>query len=101
MHKTFAERVRKLRQDKEMSQAKLALALKTHQQTIDRWERGIIQPDLETLTQIAVIFDVTVDYLLGLHNNVSISYASNTKNIDDISATIHQSGTGNKIHIKK
>jgi transcriptional regulator with XRE-family HTH domain len=77
--KIFSERIKKLRIDKELSQAKLARALKTYQQTVDRWEKGALQPDLETLTQIAMFFDVTTDYLLGLHDNPAISYNSDTK----------------------
>ena len=101
LEKKFATRLKKLRVDKELSQEGLAKALKTYQTNVARWELGKVIPNAETLIQLAVIFDVTVDYLLGLHNNPSISYASNIKAIDDISATIHQSGNGNKINIKK
>jgi transcriptional regulator with XRE-family HTH domain len=70
MSKIFSERIRKLRQDKELSQAKLATILKTHQQTIDRWEHGKLQPDLETLIALANLFDVTIDYLVGTSNDI-------------------------------
>jgi len=71
MVKKFSERLRKLRTDKELSQAKLAVALGTHQQTVDRWERGLIEPSMEVIIQIAVFFDVTTDYLLGLNSDIS------------------------------
>ncbi|WP_099221402.1 helix-turn-helix domain-containing protein [Listeria costaricensis] len=40
------------------------LGLKTSS-TYGNWEYGIREPDLETVTQIAHLFDVTIDYLLG------------------------------------
>lgn len=71
MHKVFCHRLKKLRTDKEISQAKLANILGTYQQTVARWERGILQPDIDMITRIANYFDVTTDYLLGLSSNIS------------------------------
>lgn len=71
MHKIFCERLRKLRTDAELSQAKLGLILGITQQQIDRWERGATQPDMEMIARLAVFFDVQTDYLLGLSNDIS------------------------------
>jgi transcriptional regulator with XRE-family HTH domain len=69
--KIFAERLKKLRNDKELSQAKLANILGIAQQTIDRWEQTKTEPDMETIVRLATLFDVTADYLLGLSNDIS------------------------------
>ncbi len=69
--KIFAERLKELRTENNLSQAKLAVVLKTHQQTVDRWERGLIEPDMSTLIQLSMFFDVSVDYLLGLSNDIT------------------------------
>lgn len=71
MNKKFCDRLRKLRTDSEFSQAKLAVALGIPQQTIDKWERGIIQPGMDSIIQLATFFRVSADYLLGLSDKMS------------------------------
>lgn len=57
--------LRFLREEKGLSQQKLAEMLNTSQQTIFKYEKTASEPDISTLVQIADIFDVTVDYLIG------------------------------------
>ena len=58
--------LKKLRQQKQMTQEELAELLKVSVQTVSRWENGINYPDLVILPEIAGIFHVTTDYLLGV-----------------------------------
>lgn len=58
-------RIKKLRQEKNISQSALASYLGVTQQTVSAYESGDREPDLETLNKIADFFDVSVDYLLG------------------------------------
>lgn len=62
----IGEKIRRLRIQKGMSQARLGEALSMSQDTISLWETGKSLPDIETLVRICAIFDVTSDYLLGL-----------------------------------
>lgn len=62
----FQERLKELRNEKELSQQELAKELKVSQRSISSWETGFRQPDYETLRLIAEYFDVTTDYLLGI-----------------------------------
>ena len=57
--------LKKLREKKRMSQQKLALELNVSQSTVSFYETGDRQPDLEMLKQIANLFDVSIDYLVG------------------------------------
>lgn len=66
----FPERLKKLRTDKELSQAKIAIIFKVAQPSYAKWEMGKSQPGIETLIQIATFFDVTVDYLIGASNEI-------------------------------
>jgi transcriptional regulator with XRE-family HTH domain len=66
MIKEFSVRIKELREERELSQAKLAKVIKTYQQTVARWELGIVEPDMNTIIQLALFFDVSADYLLGL-----------------------------------
>ena len=65
MNLNFAENVKQLRKNKEITQEKLAEALGVTGQTISRWELGICYPDLELLPAIANFFGVTIDMLLS------------------------------------
>ena len=62
----IGEKIRRLRIQKGMSQARLGEALSVSQDTVSLWETGKSLPDIETLVRICAIFDVTSDYLLGL-----------------------------------
>lgn len=49
----------------EMKQIDLAKRLNVRQTTISNWETGRTEPDSATLQKLAVLFDVSVDYILG------------------------------------
>lgn len=57
--------IKALRQSKGLSQAELAALLNVHQTAVSQWEKGRTTPDLHLLTQMADLFGVTTDYLLG------------------------------------
>lgn len=54
-----------LREERGLSQQKLAEMLNTTQQSIFKYERTKSEPDIATLIQLADIFEVSVDYLIG------------------------------------
>ena len=70
MDKTFSNRLKKLRNDTGLSQAKLANILNVAQQTVDKWENEYSEPDIKMLKRLANFFDVTVDYLVGASNEI-------------------------------
>jgi len=70
MEKIFAERIKNLRQEKELSQNDMAVILKTYQQNIAQWEVGKVLPNTKTLYQLAKFFDVSMDYLVGLSDDI-------------------------------
>lgn len=61
----FNERLRLLRTQKGLSQAELAKFIKVSKSSINMYERGEREPNLETLENIADFFNVDMDYLLG------------------------------------
>ena len=63
--KEFAERLKDLRLERELSQRGLAKILKISSTSIHRWEKGTRLPNIE-LVMLAKFFDVSADYLLGL-----------------------------------
>lgn len=62
----FGKILKELRLVKNISQRKLGEILGVANQTISSWEKGINEPDLDTLVKISKFFDVSVDFLLGV-----------------------------------
>lgn len=63
-----ASNIIRLRTEAHMTQAELGAKLNYSDKTISKWERGEAIPDAYVLTQIAALFDVSVDYLLSSHD---------------------------------
>lgn len=65
--KQLGDRVRKLREGRNMTQTELSemLGMKTYT-TVSKWEKNENFPKGKDLKKLAEIFDVTSDYLLGL-----------------------------------
>ena len=61
---TFHEKLKQCREEKELSQDNIAEQLHVSRQAVSKWERGVNQPDIETIVRLSDIFDVTVDQLL-------------------------------------
>ena len=62
------ERLRGLREDRDLTQAAMAEILKVHQSTYSDYERGNLNIPLDTLRKLAIFFGTSVDYILGLTN---------------------------------
>lgn len=63
---SFGERLRYLRQERNLGQIQLAKELEVGKSIISSWELGICEPTLSRLIAIAKFFGVTIDYLAGL-----------------------------------
>ena len=61
----FSNRIRFLRQSKQLNQVQLSEKLDVTKQSISNWENGNILPSVEMLIKIAYFFGVSTDYLLG------------------------------------
>ena len=73
----MVKNLRLLREEKEISQQKLADMLNISQQAVFKYEKTASEPDISTLIKLADIFDVTVDFLIG---NGEIMQKSGTLN---------------------
>ena len=60
-------RIRKRREALGLKQADIASALQLSAQAVSKWERGENAPDIAVLAQLVRILGVSVDWLLGLH----------------------------------
>ncbi|MCH5160171.1 MAG: helix-turn-helix transcriptional regulator [Clostridiales bacterium] len=62
----FAQRLKELRTENNLTQKQVAVRLGIRQQSYTRYENGSGEPSLDTLIAIARFYNVSVDYLLGL-----------------------------------
>ena len=62
------EHLRGLREDRDISQKKIAIFLQVHQTTYSAYELGKANIPIPLLKKLALFFDTSVDYLLDLTN---------------------------------
>jgi len=66
--KTFGERLKELRDSKNVTQKQLGDYLNLRNTTISNWEQDKGEPPYETLKKLCIYFEVSADYLLGLED---------------------------------
>lgn len=59
-------RLRDIREDSDLKQVSVASALRISQSTYSQYENGKRQLPLDILIQLAIYYDTSTDYLLGL-----------------------------------
>lgn len=64
----FAERLKELRVEKNLSQRELAKETGYSQAAIARWEAKLQIPNIEVAIDLSSYFGVSSDYLLGLED---------------------------------
>ena len=67
------DHLRALREDRDLSQKDMAQMLHIHQTTYSHYELGRLNIPIPVLKQLALFYDTSVHYLLGL-TNVSEPY---------------------------
>ena len=68
MKDSFPTRLKELRFNAKLSQQALAKQIGATQKAIDFWEKGINEPKASFIIKLAIYFEVSTDYLLGLEN---------------------------------
>ena len=64
--------IKKLRVQQGMTQKNLADKLFVSAQAISRWENDEVEPSIGTIVELAKIFDVSVDEILGIGSKESV-----------------------------
>jgi transcriptional regulator with XRE-family HTH domain len=72
----FIERLKQLREAKNLTQLRLAMELNVSQETISGYEIGKAVPPAEMLIKLADTLDTSVDYILGRTDIKSMLRAS-------------------------
>ena len=62
---TLGQKIKKLRNEKGLTQKDLADQVHVTFQTVSKWEKDENEPDVSTLRELAKLFDCSLDYLLS------------------------------------
>ena len=69
----IAERIKILREHQNLTQAELAKRLKITRSSVNAWEQGISVPSTLYIVELAHIFGVSTDYLLGVNSTTTVN----------------------------
>ena len=72
----FAEKLKILRTENNISQVELAKKLSLSKNSINAYEKGRAEASIDTLIKIADIFNVSIDYLVGREDDFGIVQSS-------------------------
>ena len=64
----YYQRLKDLREDKDMNQTQIAELLNTKQKQYSRWETGEYQIPFDKVIELAKFYNVTIDYIANLTN---------------------------------
>ena len=77
-----ADRIKTLREQKGFTQAELSRQLGITRSSVNAWEMGISVPSTQYVVELANIFNVSTDYLLGVDTTATVNVSGLTE--DDI-----------------
>ncbi len=91
MRPSIGERIRELRQSKNLRQEQVAKIIGVDRSAVTAYENGTRQPTFDTLVSMARLFHVSTDYLLGITDARTIDITGLTENEIDILNALVQS----------
>ena len=69
----IAERIKELREEKAWTQTELAKILGVTRSCVNAWEMGISVPSTQYVVELASLFHISTDFLLGEEATASVS----------------------------
>ena len=64
----FDKKLKELRSENKLTQTQMALIIGCNQSMITRWEKGECEPTENIIRKVALYFNVSADYLLGIED---------------------------------
>lgn len=68
------DKIKELRISRNMTQETVAQHLGVSSQTVSKWERGLLSPDISLLPKIALLFRCSIDYLFDMESAWGIEH---------------------------
>lgn len=79
----IGERICELRNKKNLTQYALARELGVTRSSVNAWEMGISIPSVERIIDLSQYFHVSIDYLLGVDNELTVNISALNKREKD------------------
>ena len=76
------KRIKDFREDNDMTQEELATRLGISKRTLLRYESGVSEPTISVLISLSLLFNVSVDYIIGNKDTTEIEDAGLKNQID-------------------
>lgn len=77
----FKDRLKGLREDRDLTQDQIADILNITRSAVANYENGIREPDIHLLVKIADYFNISLDYLLCRTNKMEPFYKSHSNDL--------------------
>ena len=90
----FGVRLKELRKAKRLSQSDVARRLEVTRSTVSGYECNTITPSLDQLVKMAVLYNTSLDYMMGLEKRTPIF-------LDDLSESQQQTVIDLVLRLKK
>jgi len=69
----IADRIKNLREQKNMTQSELARCLGITRSSVNAWELGISVPSTQYIVELASLFKISTDYLLCVDTTATVA----------------------------
>lgn len=69
----IGDKIKKLRKSQNLTQSAVAKKLGITRSSVNAWEMGISIPSTQYVVELAMLFNVSSDYLLDISRNASIN----------------------------
>ena len=76
----YAQKIRDLREDKDLTQAQIAQLLDTTKNQIGKYERGEQEMPIKHLITLAKFYNVSTDYILGMPEGMPYGHSKTKGN---------------------
>ncbi len=83
----ISKRLKAARKEAGYSQEQIAEILNTSRSNISKYENGKLEPSMQTLKQLCIIYRVSADYILGIEikpENIKYNIHSHDKSVQNI-----------------
>lgn len=75
----YAQKLRDLREDQDLTQAQIAQLLNTSKNQIGKYERGEQEMPIKHLITLAKFYNVSTDYILGMPQGMPYGHSKTKK----------------------
>lgn len=75
----YTQKIRDLREDKDLTQAQIAQLLGTTKNQIGKYERGEQEMPIKHLITLAKFYNVSTDYILGMPEGMPFGHSKTKK----------------------